>query len=59
MDYRQLNEVTKNVVYPLPRTGDLIDRIGAVQPHFMSAMDLKMGYHNVELDEDSKPKTAF
>ena len=57
VDYRKLNEVTKKDSYPLPRIDDTLDALGGSA--FFSTLDLKSGYWQVELDDESREKTAF
>jgi hypothetical protein len=57
IDFRQLNSVTKRQVYPMPRIDDCLNSLGS-GTHF-SLLDLQSAFWQVELDEDSKPKTAF
>ena len=58
IDYRELNTKTKNVdPYLLPRIDDTIDALGSAK--YFCTLDLIQGYHQVELTEESKPKTAF
>ena len=57
VDYRQLNSKTRRDAFPLPRIDESLDALqGAC---FFSTMDLASGYHQVEVEEDDKPKTAF
>jgi hypothetical protein len=56
-DYRRLNAVTPQDQHPLPRMDDIFDRLGGSA--WFSTLDLKSGYWQVELDEESIPKTAF
>lgn len=56
-DYRALNKVTPQDPFPLPRIDDVFDRLtGSV---FFTTIDLKSGYWQIELDEETIPKTAF
>src|SRR5215469_16357444 len=59
IDYRKLNAVTKPIAYQIPRLDDIIDAVGHESPKFFSIMDLKSGYFQVPVREDSKRKTAF
>ena len=58
IDYRELNTKTKNNdPYLLPRIDDTIDSLGRAK--YFCTLDLIQGYHQVELTESSKEKTAF
>ena len=57
IDFRQLNAFTKRQVYPMPRIEDCLNSLGT-GTHF-SLLDLQSAFWQVELDEESKPKTAF
>ena len=57
IDYQQLNKVTKDVAYPIPRTQDCLDAmIGATM--FLT-MDITLAYNQVLVAEKDIPKTAF
>ena len=43
--------------YSLPRITETLDCLNGSQ--WFTSLDLKAGYWQVELDEDSKPLTAF
>lgn len=43
--------------YPLPNIEDLLDRLG--RSSYFTTLDLASGYHQIEVDEPSIPKTAF
>jgi len=57
IDYRKLNSVTKLDPYPVPRIDDLLDRLQGSK--YFSTLDLKSGYWQIPLDEESIQKTAF
>ena len=57
VDYRQLNSVTKQDSFPLPRIEDLLDSLG--QSTYFSTLDLASGFWQIRVHPDSKEKTAF
>ena len=58
IDYRGLNAVTVNPdSYMLPRIDDTLDALS--QAKYFCTLDLTQGYHQVELEESDKHKTAF
>jgi hypothetical protein len=57
VDYRALNEVTINNMYPLPRIDDLFDQLCGACVFFK--IDLRSGYHQLKVQECDIPKTAF
>ena len=57
IDLRRLNNRTVKDSYSLPRIDQILDSMyGAL---IFSALDLKAGYWQVEMDEDCKAYTAF
>lgn len=57
VDYRLLNSKTKKDSYCLPRIEELIDCMrGAC---YFTKLDLKSGYHHIDIREDHKERTAF
>jgi hypothetical protein len=56
VDYRSLNDVTVKNKYPLPRIGDLFDRMRDAR--VFSKIDVRSGYHQ-RLDHRISPKTSF
>ena len=57
IDYRELNKLTIKNRYPLPRIDDLFDQLQGSS--FYSKIDLRSGYHQLRIQEESIPKTAF
>jgi hypothetical protein len=56
-DYRKLNRVTTLDPYPLPLITETLDALGGAK--YFSSLDLASGYWQVELDDESIPKSAF
>ena len=57
IDYRQLNKVTIQNQYLLPRTDDLFDQLRGARVYFK--IDLRTGYHQLRVRETDIPKKAF
>ena len=57
VDMRKLNDITVKDCYPLMRIDDALDNLGGAK--YFATLDLQSGYWQVELDEESKPLTAF
>ncbi|GFU69953.1 retrovirus-related Pol polyprotein from transposon 297 [Trichonephila clavipes] len=57
IDYRKLNEVTVPDTCPLPRMDDLLQE--AKNTAYISTIDLKSGYHQVNVNPADRDKTAF
>ncbi|CAM5128176.1 unnamed protein product [Eretmochelys imbricata] len=57
VDYCKLNAVTRPDNYPMPRTDELLEKLGRAQ--FISTLDLTKGYWQVPLDESAKERSAF
>ena len=57
IDLRKLNSRTVNDAYSLPRSNKTLDCLNGSQ--WFTSLDLKSGYWQVELNEDSKALTAF
>ncbi|KAH0776329.1 hypothetical protein KY290_007740 [Solanum tuberosum] len=57
IDYRQLNKVTINNKYPLPRINDLFDQLQGA--NYFSKIDLHLGYHQLRVRVVGIPKTSF
>ena len=57
IDLRKLNARMVKDAYALPRIEETLDYLAGSK--WFSVLDLKLGYWQVELDEESKPLTAF
>ena len=57
VDYRLLNQRTKKDNYCLPRIDDILDSLNGSK--YFSRLDLKSGYHHIEIAEEHKERTAF
>ena len=57
IDLRKLNARTIKDAYSLPRIDETLDCLGGAT--IFTSLDLKSGYWQVEMEEDSKPLTAF
>lgn len=57
VDYRRLNDITTDDKYPLPNITDLFDKLG--KSNYFSTIDLASGYHQIEVEEPDRAKTAF
>src|SRR5262249_46948357 len=54
IDYRELNRVTIKNKYPLPRIDDLFDQLRGAK--VFSRIDLKSGYHQIQIKAEDIPK---
>ncbi|CAF0842311.1 unnamed protein product [Adineta steineri] len=57
VDYRKLNVNTVRTAYPMPRVDDTLDSLNEAK--YISTLDLRSGYWQVEIDPNSRSKTAF
>ena len=57
IDYRELNKRTIKNKYPLPRIEYLFDQLK--EATVFSKIDLRLGYHQIRINEKDVPKIAF
>ena len=57
IDYRSLNKITVRDSYPIPLIDDCLERVEGKK--YFSVLDLKSGFHQVNMAPSSVPFTAF
>lgn len=57
VDYRRINKITIRLPYPMPNLEEQFALLSGNK--YFTILDLKMGYHQIEMEESSKPYTAF
>lgn len=57
VDFRKVNAVTRKDAYPLPYVNSILDRLRGAR--YLSSIDVKSAYWQIELEDGSKDKTAF
>ena len=57
VDYRKLNAVTVKDAFPLPHIEEILNHLGGAQ--FFTSLDLKSGFFQVGVHEQSRQYTAF
>lgn len=57
IDYRKLNEKTVNDKFPIPQIEEILDSLG--KSVYFTTLDLKSGFHQIEMDPKHTQKTAF
>ena len=57
VDFRKLNDLTIGDSFPLPNITDILDQLGNAK--YFTTLDLASGYHQIQLTERDKHKTAF
>ena len=57
IDYRDLNAISEMDAYPLPRIEELFTKLSRAQ--WFTKMDLKAGFHQIPMSEESIQYTAF
>ena len=56
-DYRRVNEAIKREYHPMPTIEELTDDMSGAA--YFSRLDLRSGYHQIALKEESRGLTAF
>jgi hypothetical protein len=59
IDYRQLNKMNIKNKYTLPRINDLFDQVGGGGGKIFSKLDLRSGYHQVQIKNEDINKKTF
>nr|GFA04129.1 putative reverse transcriptase domain-containing protein [Tanacetum cinerariifolium] len=57
IDYREMNKLTVKNLYPFPRIDNLFNQLRGLSIY--SKTDLRSGYHQLRVQEEDIPKTAF
>lgn len=57
MNYRKVNEATQKDAYPLPKIEECLDTLSGSK--LFSTLALLSGYHQFEVNEKDRPRTAF
>lgn len=57
VDYRRLNDVIVGQYHPIPSIEEILDQLGHSQ--YFTSLDLSSGFHQIRMDKDDIPKTAF
>lgn len=57
VDFRQLNKKLLADKFPLPRIDDILDQLGRAK--YFSTLDLMSGFHQIEIEKNSREFTAF
>ena len=59
VDYRAMNDATKDASWPIPNIAGLLKRLGRSKADTFGVMDLTSGYHQASLALATKALTAF
>jgi putative transposase len=56
-DFRQLNKITKQTLYPLPLIDDILTLLGSSK--YFTTLDMRSGFWQIPLPESDTEKTAL
>ena len=59
VDYRESNKITISISHPIPRLEDVFDALGDSHATIFSILDLNSAYFQIELDPETRHKSAF
>ena len=57
IDYRVLNACSESLGWPIPKLKEVLNRLGAKRAKYFGVIDLTAGYHQAELDPESRKYT--
>lgn len=57
VDFRNINKKVISDTFPLPRIDEILDELGRAR--FFSILDLRSGFHQIDIEDESRPITAF
>jgi Reverse transcriptase (RNA-dependent DNA polymerase) len=57
VDFRNVNKKVMADKFPLPRIDEILDQFGRAK--YFSVLDLKSGFHQIEIEKKSREITAF
>lgn len=57
IDYRKINDKTISDRFPIPQIEEILDSLG--KSVYFTTLDLKSGFHQIEMDPEHQAKTAF
>lgn len=56
-NYIKLNDITIGDAYPIPNITEILDQLD--HSKYFSTLDLVSGFHQIQMNEEDSPKTAF
>ena len=59
IDLRQLNSVVAPELIKLPKINELLDEVSLMKCKYLSTADLRSGFYQIALAENSRPLTTF